>query len=82
LTPFDLKLDFQPKKSAKPCLIELGNKVLDVIQAPEELDLVVYKYNIRHKLQEEVNKLDEATARKAIEEIKKVMDAWQKDLTT
>lgn len=71
------KITVEIPKSAKPLLIEIGEKVLKTCNAPKEIDLVVYKYNLINKLHEEVAKLSEETARQALEEIKKGLETWK-----
>jgi len=61
-----------PKKTVKQVLMEIAISVLNATNAPKEIDLVIYKYNIINKLQEEINKLDEETAEKVLTEIRRL----------
>jgi hypothetical protein len=69
-SPWAFKLDL-PKKTAKEKLFELGQKLLKVLGAPEQIDFKVYKYNIINKLAEEVNKLTEERAEEILQTLKK-----------
>ena len=61
-----------PKKSVKTVLLEVGLKVLEVTNAPKNIGIPgIWEYNIINKLQEQINKLDEATAEKVLEEIRR-----------
>lgn len=64
------------KKSAKDALFDIGQKVLKLINAPETIDFKVYKYNVVHKMAEEINKLSEATALEILAELKKELEQW------
>jgi hypothetical protein len=76
---FSLKIDLgtlQTKASAKDALFEIGKRLLKVVGAPEEIDLKLYKYNIIHKMAEEINKLTEEKAAEILTEMKKELEKW------
>lgn len=62
--------------SAKPVLIEIGEKVLRTCNAPLSIDLIFTKINLLNKLKEEINKLPEETAQQALKEIKEALTKW------
>jgi DNA phosphorothioation-dependent restriction protein DptG len=66
-----------PKKSAKDALFDMATKTLKLLNAPAEIDLKIYKYNINHKLAEEINKLTEEKAEEVLAELKKELEKWQ-----
>jgi DNA phosphorothioation-dependent restriction protein DptG len=68
--------DFQPKKSAKDALFNMALKTLKLLNAPETIDLKIYKYDIKHKLAEEINKLTEEKAQEILSELKKELETW------
>lgn len=71
-SPWNLKIEVSTvKKSAKEQLFQLAKRILKVVNAPETIDLKLYKYNIVHKLAEEIEKLSEEKAREILEELKK-----------
>jgi hypothetical protein len=77
-SPWNLKIDInlQNQRSAKDKLFELGKKVLEVVKAPQVIDLKIYKYNVVHKLAEEINKLTEQQAADILTELKKEIEKW------
>jgi len=52
-------------------------KTLKLLNAPAEIDLKIYKYNITHKLAEEINKLSEEKAAEVLAELKKELENWE-----
>ena len=71
------KIDvLEPKKSAKDALFNMATKTLKLLNAPETIDFKVYKYNVVHKLAEEINKLTEEQAAEIIKQLKKELEAW------
>jgi hypothetical protein len=75
---WNLKLDIkEPKQSAKDKLFDLTTKMMKFVNAPETIDLKLYKYNIPHKLAEEICKLTEERACEILLELKKELDAWK-----
>lgn len=77
VSPWNLRIEIpEAKKSAKDALFEIGKKVLKVVNAPETIDLKIYKYNIVHKMAEEIDKLTEETAQKILLELKKELEQW------
>jgi len=76
---WNLKLEIpEPKKSAKDTLFQLATKTLKLLNAPETIDFKVYKYNVVHKLAEEINKLSEEKAEEVLSELKKELEQWPK----
>jgi hypothetical protein len=77
-SPWNLKLDInvQKQRSAKDALFEIAQKILKVVNAPEYIDLKIYKYNIVHKLAEEINALTEEKAAEILAELKKELAKW------
>ena len=71
---FSFKLE-QPKKTAKQALFNIGVKTLRVCGAPQQISFLGFNYDIVNKLREEINKLDEATAQKALDEIRGELDS-------
>jgi hypothetical protein len=47
-----------------------------MINAPETVDLKIYKYNVVHKMAEEINKLSEEKAQQILIELKKELEQW------
>jgi hypothetical protein len=69
LKKFDFSIP-QPKKTAKQALFNIGKAALLTCHPRETISFLGIDYNIVNKLGEEIGKLDEQTARKAIEKIK------------
>jgi hypothetical protein len=75
---WNLKLEIkEPKQSAKDFLFKLTTHMLKYVNAPEEIDLKLYKYNIPHKIAEGINALTEEKATEYLLELKKELDAWK-----
>jgi hypothetical protein len=66
----------EAKKSAKDALFEIGKRILKTANAPETIDLKLYKYNIIHKLAEEIDKLSEEKAAEILQALKKELETW------
>jgi len=67
------KYDFsfkEPKKTAKTCLFNVGKCALKACHPEETISFLGFSYNIVDKLREEIGKLDDETARKALQSIK------------
>lgn len=64
------------KKSAKDALFEMATKTLKLLNAPETIDFKVFKYNIVHKLAQEIEKLTEEKASEILTELKKELQEW------
>lgn len=77
-SPWNLKIDInlQNKRPAKDALFEIGQHILKVVNAPETIDLKIYKYNIIHKMAEEIEKLTEEKAAEILTELKKELEKW------
>jgi len=77
ISRWNLKIDVPiAKKSAKDALFDMATKTLKLLNAPETIDFKVYKYNIVHKLAEEINKLTEEKAQEILKELKKEAEKW------
>jgi hypothetical protein len=76
LTKFNFNIDFSisNQKSAKIALFNIGAATLKACGVADEVSFLGFKYNIANKLREEISKLDEATAQRALEEIKKELE--------
>jgi hypothetical protein len=61
---------------ARDLLIELGKKVLKAANAPTEIGVGPIKYDILHKLTEEINCLPYGMAEKILSEIKALLSQW------
>lgn len=77
-SPWNLKIDInlQNKRSAKEALFSIATDMLHFVNAPETIDLKLYKYNIPHKLAEEINKLTEEKAAEILTQLKKELEKW------
>lgn len=76
-SPWNLKIAVPViKKSAKDALFLIGKKVLKTVNAKEEHNFGIYKYNIVHKMAEEIEKLTEETAQTVLADIKKELQEW------
>lgn len=54
----------------------MATKTLKLLNAPETIDFKVFKYNIVHKLAQEIEKLTEEKAAEILTELKKELQEW------
>jgi hypothetical protein len=74
---WNLKIELpQSKKSAKDALFNMASKTLKLLNAPEVIDLKVYKYNVLHKLAQEIDKMSEEQAQEVIKQLKEDLSGW------
>lgn len=74
---WNLKIELaQQKESAKDALFNMAIKTLKLLNAPETIDFKVYKYNVVHKLAQEIEKLTEEKATEILSELKKELQEW------
>lgn len=66
----------QPKKTAKETLYTVGLTALRACGIKEQISFLGFTYNIPNKLREEIAKLDDETARKALQSIKDELAAF------
>jgi hypothetical protein len=57
-------------------LITLGRKVLEAVNAPTEIGIGPFKYDLLNKLGEEVNNLPSGKAEKILSEVKALVSQW------
>jgi hypothetical protein len=57
-------------------LIALGKKVLVAVNAPTEIGIGPIKYDVLHKLEEEINCLPYGMAEKILSEVKLLVNQW------
>jgi hypothetical protein len=62
------------RKTSRETLFKIGCVALKACNVPEQINFLGFNYNIANKLKEEICKLDEKTALKAIEEIRKELE--------
>jgi hypothetical protein len=76
-SPWNLKINVPViRKSAKDALFQMATKTLKLLNAPETIDFKVYKYNVVHKLAQEIEKLTEEKAAEILSELKKELQDW------
>jgi hypothetical protein len=74
---WNLKIELpQHKQSAKDALFNMAAKTLKLLNAPEVIDLKVYKYNVLHKLAQEIDKMSEEQALEVIKQLKEDLSGW------
>jgi hypothetical protein len=54
----------------------MAAKTLKLLNAPEVIDLKVYKYNVLHKLAQEIDKMSEEQALEVIKQLKEDLSGW------
>lgn len=59
-----------PKATAKQQLFKIGVAALKACNVPAQISFLGFSYNVHNKLREEINRLTENQAQKALEEIK------------